>query len=952
MRAALWIGVAVLAAGCGGNDAPAAKAPPPNPAGPEARPPPGPPPRALTLRVDDAAAPEAAGTLAFSVRVSEQVRGEPVRVEYATENGTATDDDYVAASGVLEFMGTTTTRTVTVTLRDDTVDEPDETLRLRATVVNGAERFEQDEVRGTGTVTDDDEPPPRPQPPQGVWLSTDLHVHDDHSSDGSFTRQGPGQGGPGNMAVADQLRFSESQGLDFLALTDHRTFDQHYDPQWRSERLLLLTGEEANSSPHATVFGAVDMINQGATAGGATELRRLQQGIWDAQLQGAVWAHAHPADGQVNPDGSLNEFSDSTGAHLAEAWKRSNLPAGHLAYCEDRWNAGYRFGVSGGSDNHFKEVWPIAGPGTPLVRVFARNRSTPAILDGLRAGRTTLSLNDHAPFVTLDGDFDGDGVFEALGGDEARAAPGATARLRVTLKGGAGTTVVVYRMPGVSAGPFATFTPSLLEERFTLDITADRPQDWYRVEVRGPGEISSADYEVLLDGDPLGAIEPDPANQLRALSSPLFIATGAAAQPASVLPADAGAADGAQVLFGQAHDNAFAGFADLAEAAGVVHAVAEVRGDGASRVLYRRLAEGVLSQPVDLAPTSKLARQPRIAAAGAHVWVVWQDGRAGEVPHRPQIVARHSADAGQTWGAEQVVAGGEGRAEHPDVALLAPDRPVVAWHDNAGGAFDVYARVLGGAAAAVNLSAAGKTVTAGHPADARSAVHPASLHPAVAVRGDGTIVVAWQDNRFDADPGWTGRMIHSDEVDDSLQQGEFVENGTETDDWEILAATLAPGAAAWSVPANASAASDRADRHVSLVFAGDGVLHAAWDSKTNDAPAGRNLAIHVARSPDRGSTWSGPQAVALDAATSAQRPTLATRAGAPVLLWTDGRSADWRWRIRRADFDGAAWRDAGHVTGAGNAGWPSYAGGWIAFTSDRAATREQRKPQQVFLRAE
>ena len=37
------------------------------------------------------------------------------------------------------------------------------------------------------------------------------------------------------------------------------------------------------------------------------------------------------------------------------------------------------------------------------------------------------------------------------------------------------------------------------------------------------------------------------------------------------------------------------------------------------------------------------------------------------------------------------------------------------------------------------------------------------------------------------------------------------------------------------------------------------------------------------------------------------------------------------------------------VTGRGNSAWPSYSDGWLVFTSDRGATREQRKPQQVFL---
>jgi hypothetical protein len=53
--------------------------------------------------------------------------------------------------------------------------------------------------------------------------------------------------------------------LKFLPLTDHRTYDQQYDPLWESSSLLLLPGEEANLKPHSTVLGGTDSIVQGAT---------------------------------------------------------------------------------------------------------------------------------------------------------------------------------------------------------------------------------------------------------------------------------------------------------------------------------------------------------------------------------------------------------------------------------------------------------------------------------------------------------------------------------------------------------------------------------------------------------------------------------------------------------------------------------------------------------------
>ncbi|MCU1586603.1 MAG: hypothetical protein JWN31_96, partial [Frankiales bacterium] len=118
---------------------------------------------------------------------------------------------------------------------------------------------------------------------RGVWLAGDTHVHTDHSSDGSATRQGSNQVLPGNVAVSDQIGQAERMGLQFLPITDHRTYDQHWDPQWTSSKLLLVPGEEANGAPHATCLGAVDVIVDGANPPGSAPHRHVQQSFWDAR---------------------------------------------------------------------------------------------------------------------------------------------------------------------------------------------------------------------------------------------------------------------------------------------------------------------------------------------------------------------------------------------------------------------------------------------------------------------------------------------------------------------------------------------------------------------------------------------------------------------------------------------------------------------------------------------
>ena len=83
--------------------------------------------------------------------------GQPVTVQYATSDGTATAGaDYTTASATLTFAANQTTQTITVPTTADTLDEPDETVNVtlsnptNATIGDGA---------GVVTITDDDPTP-------------------------------------------------------------------------------------------------------------------------------------------------------------------------------------------------------------------------------------------------------------------------------------------------------------------------------------------------------------------------------------------------------------------------------------------------------------------------------------------------------------------------------------------------------------------------------------------------------------------------------------------------------------------------------------------------------------------------------------------------------------------------------------------------------------------------
>lgn len=770
--------------------------------------------------------------------------------------------------------------------------------------------------------------------PRGMWLAGDTHVHDDHSSDGSLPRQTSKQTRPGNLPVGDQIGEGEVTGLDFMPLTDHRTYDQHWDPQWTSENLLLVPGEEANGSPHAIVLGATDTVVDGANPPGSAAFRHVQQSIWDAHAQDAVWSVAHPDDGEYTPAAGPNDNASAQGMNTVEVYNPSANPDAQVDYAENRWNRGFRFGVTAASDCHFRELWGIAGPGQPTTWVFAAERSVRAILDALRAGHTTVSNSKSGPFVTIEADVDGDGVFEAIGGDEVVVHDRHLhkgAQLRVRALRAAGTTVSVYAAPGRSAGALATFKPDTADETYLLPLVLPADQTWFRVEVRSPGALPGVDSD------------PNLPDQLRAACSPVFVSVGVPAdpEPEIALPQPADGDDHAMLVLGEV--GSFAGFADVAADRDVAHVVAEVHDDHASTVVYRRHEPQGNGHQSKALSDSTTARAPKVAVAGSDVWVVWQDELGSEQPHRPVIVVRHSGDGGKSFDDPIRLSDGFARAIQPAIALVDGRHPVVAWADNRGGAFDVYVQVLGVDNAPVNVSTQGKVVDPGNRAlDARSPRFPASLYPSVSVGGDGRIVVVWQDDRFDPDPLWTGHTPPA---------GQPASGGTDPDNWQILASVRAPGQRSWGAPTQVSVVTNAADRHPSVVATDDGRLVAIWESKALQS-SGANLSLRSSHSEDGGSTWSAFEPVALASTAMSQRPRLSLDAtGAPRAVWYDTRAADWRWKVFTAAHDAqAGWTTAEQVTTQANGTFPATGGGFVVFTSDRSATRTQRDAtQQVFV---
>ncbi|HEX8620988.1 MAG TPA: Calx-beta domain-containing protein [Allosphingosinicella sp.] len=127
----------------------------------------GEPPAGAVFAVGDSSAPEG-GSLVFTVTRTGGTGGAS-SVGYATANGSAeAGSDYQQTSGTLTFAAAETSRTVTVTGMEDSLDENEETLFLNLSAASPGASIA--DGQGVGTLADNDEPPPPPpnNPPTAV----------------------------------------------------------------------------------------------------------------------------------------------------------------------------------------------------------------------------------------------------------------------------------------------------------------------------------------------------------------------------------------------------------------------------------------------------------------------------------------------------------------------------------------------------------------------------------------------------------------------------------------------------------------------------------------------------------------------------------------------------------------------------------------------------------------
>lgn len=321
------------------------------------------------------------------------------------------------------------------------------------------------------------------------WYMGDLHVHTEASHDSE-------------QPLSGYLPQAVAAGLDFLWITDHRTFDAPFTEAWNQDDVLLVSGIEWGGGGHANMGGIrtdnVADYDDPADVLRSWNLARMQGGVQSLNHYGddvAYW------DEMLEAEPRLVEMLD-----IFEVWNMW-WPAsfGKNEASIDLWEGmladGHRIGAVGGSDVHHMS-FPI---GFPTTVVYAQSLSVQGILDGLRRGRSYVTQSypyrdaeleyNYADRGLLDFRIDGDedGEFEAMMGDTV---PPGELQIRVEVQHAHGP-VHLFKRGEVFASS-VDHTPG-----GTATITvSDAPEagDWYRVEEREDEEMDSA---LLLISSPI-----------------------------------------------------------------------------------------------------------------------------------------------------------------------------------------------------------------------------------------------------------------------------------------------------------------------------------------------------------------------------------------------------------------------------------------------------------------
>jgi hypothetical protein len=242
------------------------------------------------------------------------------------------------------------------------------------------------------------------------WYRGDLHMHTAHS-DGSCPSQ---SGRKVPCPVFLSVETAAARGLDFIAITDHNADSQNdamRELQPYFDRVLLIPGREMTTFyGHFNIWGVTQFVDYRITSSGLD----LNTVLRDVKAKGGIASvnHAESPGGEIcmgcrwepSSNVDMNFFS------AVEVINGGQNMQSSTRYWDAQLREGYRLAAVGGSDSHnaTNPPHPPGSIGWPTTAVETNELSVPAILDGIRAGRTFVDLTaSHDKVVDLEAEAGG-----------------------------------------------------------------------------------------------------------------------------------------------------------------------------------------------------------------------------------------------------------------------------------------------------------------------------------------------------------------------------------------------------------------------------------------------------------------------------------------------------------------------------------------------------------------
>lgn len=318
-----------------------------------------------------------------------------------------------------------------------------------------------------------------------AWYRGDLHMHTAHSDGQCASQSGNKIPCPVFLTVEAAAR----RGLDFIAITDHNAtsqYDAMRELQPYFDKVLLIPGREITTfDGHMNLLGTTSYLDFRVGSRTVPDTNTL---LRNAQTLGALVSINHPEA----PTGELCMgcgWTPKTPVDMrlitaVEAVNGGSELEGtyNVPFWDKELNEGHRLTGVGGSDNH-NALSPPDQPsavGNPTTVVYATELSTPAILDGIRAGHVFVDATASPDrLLTMTGRT---AETTAQMGDSVEAAPLTSIEFDVHTTG-----VDAGKISLIEDGHvFAIPVPSNATGTLHMQWTSDGRRHWFRPQVNGP----------------------------------------------------------------------------------------------------------------------------------------------------------------------------------------------------------------------------------------------------------------------------------------------------------------------------------------------------------------------------------------------------------------------------------------------------------------------------------